>query len=159
MSHGFLFDLPPAPQGKLTTEERERMRRAECDAEMMDAAARFDSDDRARVIAFLVDYAERGERIACEMLRAADFLAGTPLEDFGSEWLRIVCKLALLTDAVTSGCSLESLANTCVPTFYASLTRLIARDEIAARIRCNASLPERLWTVWKPSIKGGPRHD
>lgn len=154
-----LFELPPPPRGELTAEERERMQRAGCDAAMMEAASRFQADDRAQVIAFMVDYAERGERILGEMHRAAEFLAVAPLPGFGSEWLRIVCKMALLTEAVTSGCPLESLANTSVPTFYASLTKCRECAEIAARIRCNASLPEILWAIWKPLPKGGPRHD
>jgi hypothetical protein len=150
----FLFEMPPPPRGELTSEERERMQRAGCDAAMLEAASRFQADDRAQVIAFMVDYAERGERILAEMHRAAEFLAVAPLPGFGSEWLRIVCKMALLTESVTSGCPLESLANTSVPTFYASLTKSRECEAIAARIRCNASLPEILWAIWKPSPKG-----
>jgi hypothetical protein len=155
----YLFELPPPPCSELTAEERERMQRAGCDAAMLEAASRFQSHERAQVIAFMVDYAERGKRILGEMHRAAEFLAVAPLNGFGSKWLRIVCKMALLTESVTSGCPLESLANTSVPTFYASLTKITESAKIAARIRCNASLPEILWAIWKPSPLGGPRHD
>ena len=147
----YLFEMPPLPIGELTFVEARMMKRARCDEAMMQTASRFENQQRGHVIAFLMDFAQRGPRLLAEMIQSAEIVATMKKGDFGSEWLRALTKLKLLSTSSKAFRS-ESMANNATPAFYASLTRRFCRPEIACRIQCKATLPDELWRYWTPSL-------